>query len=255
MQHARKSNRAPVPLEPRYRSASSFEYVDGRCIDLSEGGMFIAADLPADQGTLIKFECAVDGKAGALKGVGRVVWRRTGAGPDRPSGMGLKFVKLEPGSPEVIAQLVSDAQARGTTAPEAPLQTQVRRTDSFPAQDPAVGLGLLAIASEPAVAATELPNPPLLAAAPESAGSSAAQSAPLVTETVPAATSAELASAPVQGSAPQVAAPHRIAAADPVAAIPKGAPAQQPSASGGGGAAVWVALAAGAALLLWLLLR
>lgn len=135
LEHAQRSARASVDLAPRYRTPQSVDYVHGRCIDLSEGGMFIVAQLPCESGTLLKFECAVDGNADAVKGVARVVWRRTGDS-DRPSGMGLKFVKLEAGSAEVISQLVTHARAQGKTAPCAPLVAQVRITDSVPAAAP-----------------------------------------------------------------------------------------------------------------------
>ncbi len=228
MEHARKSDRASVPLVPRYRLASSFEYVDGRCIDLSEGGMFIAADLPAEQGTLIKFECVVQGQAAAVKGVGRVVWRRSGAGPDRPSGMGLKFVKLEPGTAEVIAVLVHEAQANGKTAPQAPLPAQVRRTESYPAFEAVSVSGAHEFATP---AQPEAPKPALVVAAAQVA---------------PAPAPAPAAAAVSHAVQPAVSSPKAQPAA-PVAA------ATASAASGGG--AVWIALAAGAALLGWLLLR
>jgi hypothetical protein len=136
MLHDRKATRAAVELTPRYRTPTSFDYVAGRCVDLSAGGMFIVAPLPCVSGTLLKFDCTVDGVASALKGVARVVWRRTGGGEDRPSGMGLKFVRLEPGSEELITHLVSEAKAHGTTAPETPLPAHVRVTNSFPPQLP-----------------------------------------------------------------------------------------------------------------------
>jgi uncharacterized protein (TIGR02266 family) len=134
----RKSTRASVPLLPRYRSSTGWEFVDGQCVDLSIGGMFIAATAPLESGTLLKFECEVAGEEQQLRGVGRVVWQRTGNGDrDRPSGMGLKFVKLEPGCAELIDRLVKDAQSHGVTAPTHPLPAHYVLTESFP---PAEGL-------------------------------------------------------------------------------------------------------------------
>lgn len=129
----RKSTRASVPLIPRYRSSTGWEFVDGQCVDLSVGGMFIAAAAPLESGTLLKFECEVAGEEQQLRGVGRVVWQRTGSGErDRPSGMGLKFVKLEPGCAELIGRLVADAQSHGVTAPTHPLPAHYVLTESFP---------------------------------------------------------------------------------------------------------------------------
>lgn len=135
---ARKATRASVPLLPRYRNSTGWEFVDGQCVDISVGGMFIAAVTPLESGALLKFECEVAGEALQLRGVGRVVWQRTSSGErDRPSGMGLKFVKLDPGCAELIDRLVQDAQAHGTTAPTQPFPAHYVLTESFP---PSAGL-------------------------------------------------------------------------------------------------------------------
>jgi uncharacterized protein (TIGR02266 family) len=232
METASKSSRAvraSVDLAPRYRTPASFDFVEGRCIDLSEGGMFIAAKLPCESGTLLKFECTVDGNDSAVKGVARVVWRRTGDGDrDRPSGMGLKFVKLEPGSPEVITQLVANAKEHGKTAPEAPLPAHVRVTESFPALE-AVSVPVQPSSVPPANSAISSAPVPQLASPP----SAAAQREQATTH---ALTPKPTASTP----APALAA-H---AAKPVA---------RPAANSG--TPIWIALALGAGLLAWLLLR
>jgi uncharacterized protein (TIGR02266 family) len=128
----RKSTRASVPLLPRYRESTGFEPVEGQCLDISVGGMFIASTSPLDTGTLLKFECQVDGESAPIKGVARVVWQRTSGERDRPSGMGLKFIKLEPGTAEVIERLIREAQLQGMTAPTHPLPANYTATDSIP---------------------------------------------------------------------------------------------------------------------------
>lgn len=129
----RKSTRASVPLLPRYRSASGLEHVEGQCLDISVGGMFIASSSPCETGTLLKFQCVVDTEELPIKGVGRVVWQRANSGQfDRPSGMGLKFIKLEKGSAEIIERLIREAQLQGMTAPTHPLPASYAATDSFP---------------------------------------------------------------------------------------------------------------------------
>lgn len=130
---SRQSTRASVPLLPRYRASTGFEYVEGQCLDISVGGMFIASSSPCETGTLLKFECVVDGQERPIQGVGRVVWQRTHSGErDRPNGMGLKFVKLEPGTAEIIELLIREAQLQGMTAPTHPLPASYTTTDSFP---------------------------------------------------------------------------------------------------------------------------
>jgi Tfp pilus assembly protein PilZ len=128
----RKSTRASVPLLPRYRGSTGFEPVEGQCLDISVGGMFIASTTPLDTGTLIKFECQVDSEPARVKGMARVVWQRTSGDRDRPSGMGLKFLKLEPGTAEIIEGLIREAQLQGMTAPTHPLPANYTATDSVP---------------------------------------------------------------------------------------------------------------------------
>ena len=149
--HERTSIRAPVALTPRYRSPSSFEFVEGRCTDLSDGGMFMAAELPCELGTLIKFECSLGQSADLLKGVGRVVWRRSNGDAAHPSGMGLKFVKVEPGGQEMIAAMIAAAEAKGMSAPQQPLAAQVRETDSYRPEQETVAAAPAEVAATPSM--------------------------------------------------------------------------------------------------------
>jgi hypothetical protein len=103
---SRKDTRAVIALRARYRSPATFEYVQEACCDVSVGGMFIKSDSPAAAGTLIKLECEAEGDGGKIRGVARVVWLRLEANEHGPTGMGVKFVKLESGSKDVISKLV-----------------------------------------------------------------------------------------------------------------------------------------------------
>ena len=115
---SRKNPRAQVALLARYRSPTVFEFVNEECFDLSAGGMFIKSEAPAPVGTLLKLECVVDNGADTLRGVARVVWLRERESEGQPAGMGVKFVKLEPGSREIIHRILVE---RGSIVPEAPV--------------------------------------------------------------------------------------------------------------------------------------
>lgn len=113
---SRKDMRAMVSLVARYRSPTTFDYASEECTDVSVGGMFIKSVAPAPAGTLLKLECdsgpgsAPDAK---IRGVARVVWLRREDSDNGPSGMGVKFVKLEPGSRELIAQIIRNLTEAG----------------------------------------------------------------------------------------------------------------------------------------------
>jgi len=99
--HRSKPRAAPrkrVAVQARYRAPTSFEFVDRECFDLSEGGMFIATTEPLAKGSLLKFECQLLGGAVQLAGVALVMWARGEPEGDQPPGMGVRFVRLAPGS-------------------------------------------------------------------------------------------------------------------------------------------------------------
>ncbi|HET8937572.1 MAG TPA: PilZ domain-containing protein [Polyangiales bacterium] len=112
----RKDTRAVVSLVARYRSPSTFEYVEEACCDVSLGGMFIRSKDPAAAGTLLKLECE-SGVGGQIRGVARVVWLRAQHSEYGPSGMGVKFVKLDPESKDVITRIVQELAAEGIESP------------------------------------------------------------------------------------------------------------------------------------------
>src|SRR5262245_21453543 len=99
--------RAVVSLVARYRSPTTFEYASEVCSEVSVGGMFIKSVAPAPAGTLLKLECESDlSKEAQIRGVARVVWQRRESNEHGPAGMGVKFVKLEAGSRELIESIV-----------------------------------------------------------------------------------------------------------------------------------------------------
>ena len=112
----RKDTRAVVSLVARYRSPSTFEYVEEACCDVSLGGMFIRSAAPAAAGTLLKLECE-NGVGAQIRGVARVVWLRTEQNEYGPSGMGVKFVKLDPESRDLITRIVQELAEAGLESP------------------------------------------------------------------------------------------------------------------------------------------
>jgi hypothetical protein len=109
----------------RYRSPATFEFVEEECYDLSTGGMFVKSTMPAPAGTLLKLECDA-GKQGKIKGVARVVWLRRVESEHGPSGMGVKFVKLEGQSRAVIDAIVRRMGDAGEIAPSMSMPPEAR---------------------------------------------------------------------------------------------------------------------------------
>jgi len=110
MADARKDKRTLLSLKIRYKSATLEDFIERYSSDISRGGVFIKAKKPLAVGTLLKFEFILQDQSTVIHGVGRVVWRRDGveADPENPSGMGIKFIKMDPESRSVVQRIAED---------------------------------------------------------------------------------------------------------------------------------------------------
>ena len=124
-EHTRKDPRAKVlSMTVRYKSATLDEFIEHHSHDVSRGGMYIKTPQPFPPGTLLKFEVKIAADQRVMQGVGRVVWRRESeeASAEHPAGMGVKFIKLDDESKDIIDQLITartgDISAFDEVAPE-----------------------------------------------------------------------------------------------------------------------------------------
>jgi len=109
-ENTRKDPRAKVlSMTVRYKSATLDEFIEHHSHDVSRGGMYIKTPQPFPPGTLLKFEVKIAADQRVMQGVGRVVWRREAdeSSADHPAGMGVKFIKLDNESKDIIDQLVT----------------------------------------------------------------------------------------------------------------------------------------------------
>jgi uncharacterized protein (TIGR02266 family) len=112
----RKDKRAKiVSLNVRYKSATVDEFIENHSHDVSKGGIFIKTPTPFPPGTLIKFEIRIANDKAVIMGVGRVVWKRepSQAAGERPSGMGVKFIKIDDSSRQLIDRVVAEKEGAG----------------------------------------------------------------------------------------------------------------------------------------------
>jgi len=110
MADARKDKRTLLSLKIRYKSATLEDFIERYSSDISRGGVFIKAKKPLAVGTLLKFEFILQDQSTLIHGVGRVVWRRdeAEADPENPSGMGIKFIKMDPESRSIVQRIAED---------------------------------------------------------------------------------------------------------------------------------------------------
>ncbi|WP_437963268.1 TIGR02266 family protein [Sorangium sp. So ce260] len=151
-QDTRKDPRARVlQMTVRYKSATVDEFIEHHSHDVSRGGIFIKTPSPFPAGTLLKFEIRLLDEQAVIAGVGRVVWKRepAQASDAHPSGMGVKFIKIDEKSKAVITRLV-DAQQGAGSAFEAGITDRTDLGDEVP--EPAVAATASAPPAEPAAA-------------------------------------------------------------------------------------------------------
>jgi hypothetical protein len=128
---SRKDPRSAVTLVARYRSPTALAFVEEECTNLSRGGMFILSGNPPPAGSLLKLECHASPDEARIAAVVRVIWIRPEPEGEWPSGLGVKFIKLDAGGAEVIERIIGRV-----ASPEG--GTPVGRPDSPPSTGAAV---------------------------------------------------------------------------------------------------------------------
>jgi type IV pilus assembly protein PilZ len=105
MQDRRVDPRAPVELEVHYRSAQ--EFLSAYTVNVSGGGIYIKTKEPLPLNQVVHLRFTLPGIARVFNLQGLVVW--TNPHPSRssfPSGMGIKFMNLDPEGKKLIAGFV-----------------------------------------------------------------------------------------------------------------------------------------------------
>jgi uncharacterized protein (TIGR02266 family) len=105
-----------VPLEHRIQlKFDRFSgFINEYLSNISPGGIFIRTASPEAPGQLLEFEFRLGDGFELIHGRGEVVWsRQQGDGPERPPGMGVRFIELSPGSKDLIYKIVDDYVAHG----------------------------------------------------------------------------------------------------------------------------------------------
>ncbi len=173
-----------VPLETRVQL--KFEWFGGfiseYSANISPGGIFIRTQTPEPVGRLIGFELRLGDDYELIKGNGEVVWARViDQGPDKPAGMGIRFLEITPDGRELIYQMVDNYIAQGGTpfdvtdmpgavpapngagSPPAVLRAEGESGENAPAELPATP------PAHPPALSTEIPSTPGIPGVPGTA--------------------------------------------------------------------------------------
>jgi uncharacterized protein (TIGR02266 family) len=104
----REGRRLPLRRRVSLKFKDFQGFVNEYLENISAGGMFIRTTVPPPVGTVFDFELTLEDYSRLVHGLGEVVWvRERDEGFDRPAGMGVRFLSLEPESRELIERLLA----------------------------------------------------------------------------------------------------------------------------------------------------
>jgi len=95
---------ASIRAKLKFPSVASF--VERYAPNVSTAGIFVKTPSPKPVGTRVKFEFLIADGTAVMRGLGQVAWVRETDLDDRPVGMGIKFVKLDAASREVLDRII-----------------------------------------------------------------------------------------------------------------------------------------------------
>jgi uncharacterized protein (TIGR02266 family) len=113
MAERRKNIRAVVQLEVEGEKRLLLRVPLYVTANLSRGGMFLITTDPLKEGTQLNLSFSTPGDKRMIKVTGEVVWARDEKeSPDRPPGMGIRFLRIEEKDREHIGGFVEELSVK-----------------------------------------------------------------------------------------------------------------------------------------------
>ena len=109
----RRAPRSQLVVRVRYATVDALFSEFTR--NINEGGLFIATDRPAPEGTRVNLEFELPGGVGTIRASGRVAWVQSGEkpGPVGRPGMGVEFEDLDHDARERINDFIRKLRSPG----------------------------------------------------------------------------------------------------------------------------------------------
>src|SRR6185369_10412591 len=103
----RDSRRVPLATKVQFKFDRFSGFLSEYSANISPTGMYIVSSNPEPPGRVLDLEFRLGDGFEIIQGKGEVVWSRSMAdGPNRPPGMGIRFVELSEGSKDLIYRIV-----------------------------------------------------------------------------------------------------------------------------------------------------
>ena len=99
---------------------------------MTRGGIFLASRTPRPPGDVFRFEVQLANGQVALSGEGKVIWVKEFSPdePQKPHGMGVQFVSIDPGSRATLNQILSGKRPPEATPAGGTVSGTIRGADS-----------------------------------------------------------------------------------------------------------------------------
>jgi uncharacterized protein (TIGR02266 family) len=131
----RDSRRVPLATKVAFKFERFSGFISEFSANISPTGMYITTKTPEPPGSMLDFEFRLGDGFEIIQGKGEVVWSRAMAeGPNRPPGMGIRFLELSEGSKELIYRIVDQYIQDGGT----PFDVSLHPPDPVPIPSPAL---------------------------------------------------------------------------------------------------------------------
>lgn len=112
----RDSRRVPLATKVQFKFDRFSGFLSEYSANISPTGMYIVSSNPEPPGRVLDLEFRLGDGFEIIQGRGEVVWSRSVAdGPNRPPGMGIRFVELSEGSKDLIYRIVDRYVQEGGT--------------------------------------------------------------------------------------------------------------------------------------------
>ena len=99
--------RVPVNAQAKVHFENQPGFVTAYAANISLTGVFIRTRQPRLAGTRLHFELKLPDRLSLMRGVGEVAWCRPGEeSEERPAGIGVRFLQIDQGSPNLISRVV-----------------------------------------------------------------------------------------------------------------------------------------------------
>jgi uncharacterized protein (TIGR02266 family) len=144
----RDSRRVPLAAKVAFKFDRFSGFISEFSSNISPTGMYITTKTPEPPGSMLDFEFRLGDGFEIIQGKGEVVWTRAIAeGPNRPPGMGIRFLDLSEGSKELIYRIVDQYIRDGGT----PFDVSLHPPDPVPLPFPEAAPAKPAAAAPPPV--------------------------------------------------------------------------------------------------------